>query len=100
MQKYKLYKVTVEREFVIAAPAELAIEDVEKSVDNIMVIHSDSMVSEPCTHVLAQEIRSAGDLPRDWEVGCLPYTNHTTYSMPRELINKTIENILNENGIN
>lgn len=98
--KYKLYKVTVEREFVVAAPAELDVEEVEKSVDNIMVIHSDSMMSEPCTHVLAQEIRTTGDLPSGWEPGCLPYANYSSYTIPRDLINKTIGNILDENGIN
>lgn len=99
MSEYKLYNVTIEKEFVIAAPAELSLQEVEKSVENIMIIHNDSLLSEGISHVVAEELKTEGDLPAGWETGCLPYTNYPISHAPRELINKTIKEFL-EDGTN
>jgi hypothetical protein len=93
---YKLYKITVEKTFVIAAPAEDTIETVEGCVCNIMRLHSDDMRSEAPTHILAEEIHSTRDLPDDWVPGCLPYTNFGPAKMPAELVNKTIKEYLED----
>ena len=98
-ESYKLYKITVEKEFVVASRAALSVEDVENSIKNIMTIHCDSMRSEDPTHILAQEIKSAGDLPHGWETACLPYTNYQHSCVPKELVNKTIKEYL-EDGTN
>jgi len=96
MTKYKLYRVTVEKEFVIAAPAEDALDIVESSVNNIIRLHSDDMRSEDPTQVTAKEIKGVSDLPDGWVPSCLPYTNHSPAKIPREIINKTIKDFLND----
>jgi hypothetical protein len=93
-QTYKVYKVTIEKEFVIAAPAELSILEVEKTVDNIITIHVDNMLREPLAHIVAEEIKTLADIPAGWEADCLPYTNYRINSTPKELINKTIAEYL------
>lgn len=96
MSNYKLYRITVEKEFVIAAPAEDTLDVVESSVNAIMRLHSDDMRSEAPTQVIAKEIKSVRDLPDDWVPSCLPYTNHSPAKMPSELINKTIKDYLDD----
>lgn len=96
MSNYKLYRVTVEKEFVIAAPAEDTLDVVESSVNAIMRLHSDDMRSEAPTQVTAQEIKGVSDLPDDWVPSCLPYTNHGPAKMPIEIINKTIKDYLED----
>ena len=98
--KYKLYKVTVEKEFVVAAPEEQSIQDVENSVENIMIIHESSLRTEGLSNVVAEEIKDQGGLPTGWWVNCLPYVNHTHISMPEEIVNKTIADFLKDNGAN
>jgi hypothetical protein len=95
---YKLYKITVEKTFVIAAPAGDTLDAVENSVPDIMREHSSDMRSEAPTNILAEEIKSARDLPDEWDPVCLPYTNHSPAKMPAELVNKTIKEYLD--GIN
>jgi hypothetical protein len=97
MTDYKLYKVTVEKEFVVAAPVDLKITEVENSVENIMIIHEDSLRSEGLSHVVAEEINDLGALPAGWEGGCIPYTNFKYSNMPEALVNKTIKEYLNGN---
>jgi hypothetical protein len=99
MSEYKLYKITVEQEFVVASPAELTTEEVEKSVGNIMIIHQDSLTREGLSNVVAEEIKTEGDLPAGWETGCLPYSNYTYHRMPENIVNKPIKKFL-ENGTN
>lgn len=99
MSKYKLYKITVEKEFVVVSPAEMTTEEVEKSVANIMVIHNDSLTSEGLSNVVAEEIKTEGDLPAGWETDCLPYSNHPYQRIPEDILNKTIKKFL-ENGTN
>jgi hypothetical protein len=94
--KYKLYKMTVEKTFVVAAPAEQSLKEVESSANNIMLIHYDSMTNEEPTHIVAEEIKTVGDLPDKWELECLPYTNYRYVNMPEEIVNKTIKQFLNE----
>ena len=98
MSNYKLYRVTVEKEFVVAAPSALAITEVENSVETIMRIHEDSMRSEGLSHVVAEGINDIGELPAGWDGLCIPYTafNHT--NTPRELVNKTIKEYLQLDG--
>jgi hypothetical protein len=100
MHKYKLYKVTVEKEFVVAAPEEHTLQEVEKSIDSIMTIHADSLRDEGLSHVLAEEIKTLGELPAGWVPGCLPYTNHNYVNMPEELVNLPISEYLKENATN
>ena len=98
--KYKLYTVTVEKVFVIAAPAEDSLDTVESSVINIMLLHSDDMRSEDPTHIIAEEFKNFGDLPCGWLPSCLPYTKYGPAKMPIELINKTIKDYLNDQRTN
>jgi hypothetical protein len=91
---YKLYKVTVEKVFVLAAPIEDSIDTVENSVMEVMRVHSNDMRSEAPTHIIAEEISSVRDLPDEWVPGCLPYTQHSPAKMPLELVNKTIKEYL------
>ena len=93
MSKYKLYKITVEKEFIVAAPEEDSLQTVENTVNSIMRIHADSMRSEAPTHVVAEELHDLGNLPKEWDGNCLPYTNHHPATMPRELINTSIQEI-------
>jgi hypothetical protein len=99
MNKYKLYKVTKEKEFVVAATADHTLEQVEDSVDNVMIIHNDSLMIEPATHVLAEGIKTLGDLPDEWNGTCLPYLNMKSSDIPMEMVNKTIKDFL-EDGAN
>ena len=94
MEEYKLYKVTVEKEFVIAMPSSMSINDIEGSVENIMIINADSLRDEGLSHVLVENIHHLGDLPGGWEGRCLPYLNRRAVNMPEELVNKTIEEYL------
>lgn len=94
MKNYKLYTIRVEKTFVIAAPAEDTLDAVENSVPDIMRKHSDDMRSEAPTNIVAEEIKSIGDLPDDWIPTCLPYMNYSPAKTPTELINKTIKEYL------
>ena len=97
-QKYKLYKVTVEKQIVVAAYAELSRAEVELSIPNLSVIHDTSLMQEPNSFVLAEEIKDPGDLPEGWTVGALPYFNSNSASMPFDIINKTIQQFLSDNN--
>lgn len=94
MNKYKLYKVTVEKQFVVVAEAELSVSEVESKVNNIMVIHADTMLSEAPTHIMAEQINSLGDLPEGWTPDCLPYSNYKWTNISEDLVNKSIEDLL------
>lgn len=94
MKKYKLYTVRVEKTFVVAAPIEQSVDEVENTIENIMTIHEDAMRSDGLTHVLAEEMRSLNDLPAGWVPSCLPYTNYSYARIPEDLVNKSIEDLL------
>lgn len=94
MKNYKLYKVTVEKVFVVAAPVEQSVDTVESSITNIMHIHADSMRSEDPTHILAEEIHCLSNIPPGWEDSCLPYANYPYSRIPEDLLNKSIKELL------
>ncbi len=94
MNKYKLYKVTIEKQFVVVAEAELSVSKVENQVNNIMVIHADTMLHEQPTHILAEQIHSERDLPEGWTPDCLPYSNYKWTNISEDLVNKSIEELL------
>jgi hypothetical protein len=94
MKNYQLYTVRVEKEFVVAAPIELSVDDVEKSVENIMCIHESSMRSDGLTHVFAEEFNDLGSLPAGWDPSCLPYSNYPYSRIPEDLVNKSIKELL------
>lgn len=97
-EKYKLYKVTIEKQIVVAAPAKLSRGEVECSIHNVQVIHADSLIYEPNSFVLAEEIKDLGELPEGWTAEALPYFNASSIVMPKELVNKTIKQYLSENN--
>lgn len=97
-QKYKLYKVTVEKQIVVAAEAELSRAEVELSIPNLMVIHDTSLIQEPNSFVLAEEINDTGDLPEGWTTNALPYFNSRSVTMPTDIVNKTIQQFLSDNN--
>lgn len=99
MSKYKLFKVTIEKEFVVAAPAGTFPVQVEATADDIMSIHADSMRDEHSTFVLAEEIKDIGELPEGWHPSCLPYYNSRAQDIPADLVNKSVKEIL-EDGAN
>lgn len=94
MKNYQLYTVRVEKEFVVAAPIEMGVLDVEKSVENIMCIHESSMRSDGVTHVLAEELKDLDSLPPGWDPSCLPYSNYPYSRIPEDLVNKSIKELL------
>jgi hypothetical protein len=97
MSTYKLYKAVIEKEFVIAMPADKSIDDIEKCVENIMAIHEDCLRQEGLSHILVENINHQGDLPGGWDDACLPYLNYSYVNIPEELVNKPIKEYLNGN---
>lgn len=94
MKNYQLYTVRVEKEFVVAAPIQMNVDDVEKSVENIMCIHESSMRSDGLTHVIAEELQDLDSLPPGWDPSCLPYSNYPYSRIPEDLVNKSIKELL------
>jgi hypothetical protein len=89
---HKLYKLTVEYQIVVAAES---VKDAEKSASEIMITHAnDILLTENVGYVLAEPISDAGDLPKSWTTNCLPYTKYSSYTIPQELEDKTIEELL------
>jgi len=96
MKNYQLYTVRVEKEFVVAAPLQMTVDAVEKSVENIMCIHESSMRSDGLTHVIAEELKDLDSLPPGWDPSCLPYSNYPYISIPEDLVNKSIKELLED----
>lgn len=91
MNKYKLYKLTVEHTIVVAAESH---EDVEKHVKDILTIHADNIIGEGPSNFDAELITNDGELPYGWEPACLPYTRYSHVTIPEELCNKKIQELL------
>jgi len=94
MKNYQLYTVRVEKEFVVAAPIEMDVLDVEVSVENIMIIHESSMRSEGLSHVVAEKLEDLDSLPSGWDPSCLPYSNYPYSRIPEDLVNKSIKELI------
>jgi hypothetical protein len=72
-----------------------SVKDAEKSASEIMITHAnDILLTENVGYVLAEPISDAGDLPKSWTTNCLPYTKYSSYTIPQELEDKTIEELL------
>lgn len=89
---HKIYKLTVEYQFVVAAES---IDDAEKNAATTMLVHANELLADTYVHnVVAEEIRDGGDLPSGWYPQCLPFTKYTSYSIPEEIGDKTIQQLL------
>jgi hypothetical protein len=91
MNEHKLYKLTVEYTLVISAESQ---EDAENSVKDIVFVNADYIFREDPTNFVVEPIHNAGDLPEGWELECLPYDKYSAVQKPRDLINKTIKELI------
>lgn len=92
---YKLYKLTVEYQFVVVAKSA---GEAERTASEIMTTHAGELLSpENMTQALAESISDVGELPEGWLTSSLPYSKYSSYNIPEELEDKTVEEILNGN---
>jgi hypothetical protein len=88
---YKLYKLVVEHTIVVAAESR---KDLEKSLEDILVVHVDTILRDGPSNFDFDRIKDSGDLPDGWDVNCRPYSKYPIAEEPEELRNKTIEYFL------
>ena len=86
LQQYNLYKVTVEYTTVIAAPDYVSAQAHAEEALNLMFLDECPSPS----HVCADKIHDAGELPDGWAGRSLPYGN-----IPEELLGLDVEDYLN-----